>query len=237
MQLTLERRDQTDRTRRIAGVAITPNINEDYWTYRVRLSDKQAIVGFPKFNTIGIGFAVEEDWNTNFPYTVDAEETFQHIRDNKGDDAISDDDVRAAIALVQQAAREGPGRCAMTLFVADPIDSGEILHPSIVDTFVLDDGEHTRQLTAFARSLPPLRGLRRPDATGEHPVYRPETIGNVDELPTEPIPPTVYGPARPDDYRARHRAPTPAWALLVTGAGLGWLALAALALPVLAVLR
>jgi hypothetical protein len=106
MELKLERRGQADTTGSIGPVLITPNINEDYWTYRVRLSDKQAIVGFPKFMTIGIGFAVEEDWNTNFPYTVDAEETFQHIKHNKGDDAISDDDVRAAIALVQQAARE-----------------------------------------------------------------------------------------------------------------------------------
>lgn len=107
MELTLERRDQQNKTPILGGLAMmTPAIDEDYWAYRVRLSDKQAIVGFPKFMTIGIGFAVEEDWNTNFPYTVDTEETFQHIKRNKGDEAISDDDVRAAIALVQQAARE-----------------------------------------------------------------------------------------------------------------------------------
>lgn len=108
MELTLERRNQQDKSPILGGgmAVMTPPIDEDYWAYRVRLSDKQAIVGFPKFSTIGIGFAVEEDWNTNFPYTVDTEETFQHIKHNKGDEAISDDDVRAAIALVQQAARE-----------------------------------------------------------------------------------------------------------------------------------
>ena len=30
----------------------------------VRLSDAQAILGFPKYLTIGIGFAIEDDWNT-----------------------------------------------------------------------------------------------------------------------------------------------------------------------------
>ncbi len=109
MELKLERRDQANETPHIGPFMLTPAVNEDYWAYRVRLSDKQAIVGFPKFMTIGIGFAVEEDRNTNFPYTVDTEATFQHIKHNKGDDSISDDDVRAAIALVQQAAREDRG--------------------------------------------------------------------------------------------------------------------------------
>lgn len=108
MELKLERRDQTDKTPVIGGIVMmTPALGEDYWAYRVQLSDKQAVIGFPKFMTIGIGFAVEEaDWNTNFPYTVETERIFQHISHNKGDAAISDDDVRAAIALVQQAARE-----------------------------------------------------------------------------------------------------------------------------------
>jgi hypothetical protein len=108
MTLTLERRDQQNKTPILGGgiAMLTPAIDEDYWAYRVRLSDGQAIVGFPKFMTIGIGFAVEEDWNTNLPYTCETEEIFEHIRDNKGDDEIADDDVRAAIALVQEAARE-----------------------------------------------------------------------------------------------------------------------------------
>lgn len=103
--LTLERKTQADESAVTAGIAITPPIDESYWAYRVRLSDTQAIVGFPKFFTVGIGFAREEDWNTNLPYTSDAVEIFEHIRHNKGDDSISDDDVLAAIEMVQDAVR------------------------------------------------------------------------------------------------------------------------------------
>lgn len=108
MKLVLEAKGQADKSEVAPGLMITPPVgNEYYWAYRVRLSGKQAIVGFPKFGTVGIGFAVEEDdWNVNLPYTLETEKIFQHIRGNKGDDAISDDDVRAAIRLVQRAARQ-----------------------------------------------------------------------------------------------------------------------------------
>lgn len=107
MKLELETRAQRDQTKSAAGGALmmTPDLDEDYWAYRVRLSETQAIVGFPKFGTIGIGFAREDDdWNTNLPYRCETDKIFNHIRRNKGDDAISDDDVRAAILLVQEAA-------------------------------------------------------------------------------------------------------------------------------------
>ena len=108
MELVLERKGQ-ERLGEIAGdagggIAITPPIDEDYWAYRVRLSETQAIVGFPKFFTVGIGFAHEEDWNTNLPYTCDATEIYEHIAHNKGDDSISREDCIAAIRLVQEAA-------------------------------------------------------------------------------------------------------------------------------------
>jgi hypothetical protein len=110
MELTLERRDQQNKTKVVegggVGLMVTPTLGEDYWAYRVRLSGRQAIVGFPKFMTIGIGFAVEEDWNTNLPYTCSTEEIFNHISHNKGDDAIADDDVRNAISLIRDAAAE-----------------------------------------------------------------------------------------------------------------------------------
>ena len=104
--LTLETRDQRNENVRAGGLILTPIVNEDYWAYRVKLSDTQAIVGFPKFRTIGIGFAQEEDWNTNLPYTCGAEEIYDHIAHNKGDDAISREDCIAAIGMVQQAATE-----------------------------------------------------------------------------------------------------------------------------------
>ena len=109
MDLVLETRTEENGTPVIkAGgveVAFTPPIGENYWCYRVRLSDKQAVVGFPKFNTIGVGFAVEKaDWNTNLPYHVPVEKLFQHIKHNKGSRKIKDADVRTAIAMIQAAA-------------------------------------------------------------------------------------------------------------------------------------
>lgn len=105
MTLTLETRDQANETPAAGGVMLTPLVREDYWAFRVKLSDTQAIVGFPKFTTIGIGFAVEEDWNTNLPYTCDAEHIYGHIAHNKGDDAITREDCIAAIRMIQDAAK------------------------------------------------------------------------------------------------------------------------------------
>ena len=102
--LVLETRFQANISSEVGPFIMTPPISEDYWEYRVRLTKTQAIVGFPKFFTIGIGFSVEEDWNTNLPFTCDTEKIFQHIKHNKGDDSIPDDDVRAAIRMVQDAA-------------------------------------------------------------------------------------------------------------------------------------
>ena len=89
------------------GIMITPPLDEDYWYWRVQLGDNgQAILGFPKFTTIGIGFAQEqEDWNTNLPFPCSARKIFEHIKPNKGDEAISDTDCIEAIELVREAAR------------------------------------------------------------------------------------------------------------------------------------
>jgi hypothetical protein len=85
---------------------ITPPIDEDFWMMRVRLSEKQAVVCFPKFGTIGIGFQKEEDWNTKLPHTCDAREIFEHISCNKGDKSISDESCISAIQMLQVAIRE-----------------------------------------------------------------------------------------------------------------------------------
>ncbi len=105
MKLTLERKNQPDSTHIYDNVLTTPDIEEEYWTYRVKLSDTQAVLGFPKFFTTGIGFAVEEDWNINLPWTSDATDIFSHIRHNKGDDSIPDEDVISAIRMIQEAVR------------------------------------------------------------------------------------------------------------------------------------
>lgn len=94
---------KVEDTGNLGRVMITPPIDENYWLMRVPLSDKQAIVCFPKFMQMGIGFQHEEDWNTNLPSTCDAERIFNHIKHNKGDDTIPDDDCLAAIKLLQAA--------------------------------------------------------------------------------------------------------------------------------------
>lgn len=113
-QLVLEIKEQADTTLRLgndSGVSImvTPSVSPEYFVFRVRLSDDQAILGFEKFGTVGIGFASEEDWNTNLPYTCAAEQIFGHIKHNKGDAAIDDETVLEAIAMVQAAAHRFKG--------------------------------------------------------------------------------------------------------------------------------
>lgn len=88
-------------------VMITPPINEEYWLFRVKLTKKQGIVAFPKFGTYGIGFQVEEkDWNTNLPYQSSAEDIYNHISVNKGDENISELSCILAIKLLQIAIRD-----------------------------------------------------------------------------------------------------------------------------------
>jgi hypothetical protein len=106
-ELVLERKDQENETPVFGGglAMMTPKLGGDYWQYRVVVSDEQAVVGFPKFTTIGVGFAVEDDWNTNYPYTIPAAETYDHIAHNAGDEAITREVVIRAIELIQDAVK------------------------------------------------------------------------------------------------------------------------------------
>lgn len=120
--LVLERQGQDDQTPEIrtpgGSALLTPPINADYWAYRVTVADGQAIVGFPKFNSIGIGFAVEEDWNTNLPShiapgqrktpenRVAAQELLDHIRHNLGEHQVPDEVLIRAIEMIQEAVEE-----------------------------------------------------------------------------------------------------------------------------------
>lgn len=85
-------------------VQITPPINEEFWLLRVKLSEHQAIVAFPKFGVIGCGFAVEKDWNTNLPLVCSTDQLFNHIKHNKGNKGIKDEDCRRAIDLLRDTA-------------------------------------------------------------------------------------------------------------------------------------
>lgn len=110
--LILESKGQRDLSPRGGGIFVTPPIDESYWIYRVRLTDRQALIAFPKFGLVGIGFAVEDDdWNTNLPSDCDAVEIFEHIECNKGDDSISDEDCLAAIRMLQDAVSSGCDNC------------------------------------------------------------------------------------------------------------------------------
>lgn len=114
MELVLERRHQVDASPVLeeGGVTVimTPPIGDEYWAYRVRLTDTQAVVGFPKFGTVGIGYENEgDDWNLNFPYRAPVRDIRHHIRRNKGDDDIPDEQVLAAIQMIQAAVRHDRG--------------------------------------------------------------------------------------------------------------------------------
>lgn len=114
MELELERRDQANKTGVVgisetASAMISPMVDEDYWEYRVRVSDEQAVVGFPKYTTIGVGFAVEDgSWNTNLPYTLDAEYIANHIDVNRPK-GLRRATVVEAIKLIQAAAHADRG--------------------------------------------------------------------------------------------------------------------------------
>jgi hypothetical protein len=97
---------QSNDTFQVGSVALifTPPLDEDYWLFRVKLYEDQAMLGFPKFNTIGIGFAQEEDWNTNFPYTCTPEQIYDHIKHNKQYEQITEEQCLAAIRLIQEVA-------------------------------------------------------------------------------------------------------------------------------------
>lgn len=81
---------------------LTPAIGEDYWILRVPVSENQAVVAFPKFGVVGIGFQQEEDWNTNLPSSCSAEEIYEHIEHNKGDETIPIARCVQAIRMIQE---------------------------------------------------------------------------------------------------------------------------------------
>lgn len=104
----LEFRDKFKKSKdtlKVGNVTImmTPEIDEDYWIFRIKLFKDQALVAFPKFGTIGIGFAIEEDWNTNLPWGCETKEIYSHIKDNKKYKEISDKDCLLAINILQKA--------------------------------------------------------------------------------------------------------------------------------------
>jgi hypothetical protein len=88
-------------------IMFTPSINSEYYIMRVVLYKDQALVAFPKFGLIGVGFAIEEgSWNTNLPYEVPAERLYKHIRCNKKYRAITKQTCLEGLKLLQEACKQ-----------------------------------------------------------------------------------------------------------------------------------
>ena len=87
-------------------IMFTPDISEDYWLMRVVLYKDQALVAFPKFGLIGVGFALESDWNTNLPYQTSPERLYEHIKVNKKYRAITKETCIEGLKLLQAACKQ-----------------------------------------------------------------------------------------------------------------------------------
>ena len=87
-------------------IMFTPDISEDYWLMRVVLYKDQSIVAFPKFGMIGIGFAIESDWNTNLPYQTDTERLYNWIKRNKKYRAITKQTCLEGLKMLQEACKK-----------------------------------------------------------------------------------------------------------------------------------
>lgn len=85
---------------------ITPPLDEDYFIARVVLHRDQAIVIFPKFGTIGCGFAQEKDWNTNLPIRLPSNKIYNHIKHNKKYREITKKQCLQAIDMLRDWAME-----------------------------------------------------------------------------------------------------------------------------------
>lgn len=93
-------------------IMVSPPTGEDYWTLRVKLCKDQAVLGFPKMGSIGVGMALEENWDTNLPLwnsrspEENAERIARHIKCNKKYKSITIKMIEDAIILIDKGARD-----------------------------------------------------------------------------------------------------------------------------------
>ena len=81
---------------------VTPPLDGDYFIARVVLHKDQAVQIFPKFMTIGCGFAIEEgSWNTNLPLAWNTDELVDHIWKNRKYEEITKEMVAEAVDLLK----------------------------------------------------------------------------------------------------------------------------------------
>lgn len=85
--------------------------NKDNWIYRVKLSHKQAVIGYPHQGTIMIAFEHEDHLDLSVSYNQFTPELiYHHIQSNKGDDRIEDDTCVQAIQFIVEAAHHDIGQ-------------------------------------------------------------------------------------------------------------------------------
>lgn len=98
--------DENTQKLAASGILVTPPVSDAYWLFRVNLFEDQSVIAFPKFMTLGIGFAIEDDWNTNLPYKQEAEIICNHIWHNRRYIAIKKKRTICAIELLQKTIKE-----------------------------------------------------------------------------------------------------------------------------------
>ncbi len=76
-------------------------MDEQYYILKVNLFKDHSILAFPKFGTIGIGFALEDDWNCNLPISCTNERIYNHIKHNKKYKEITKKDCIKAIDMIK----------------------------------------------------------------------------------------------------------------------------------------
>ena len=89
-----------------AVVMVNPPVGVDYWVFKVRLYEDQAMIAFPKFGQMGISFLREERRNINLPAMSSAEDIWEHIKPNKKYMQITKKMGIKAIQMLQGACKE-----------------------------------------------------------------------------------------------------------------------------------
>ena len=87
-------------------IMVCPPTSADYWMFRVKLHKDQAVLGFPKYGLIGVGFAIEKDWNTNLPTNSGVSSIVNHIKHNRKYKAITDDMIKEAVELIIEGKKQ-----------------------------------------------------------------------------------------------------------------------------------
>ena len=86
-------------------IMMTPPIDEKYWVFRIKLHKDQAVVAFPKFGLMGIGFAQESNWNTNLPSCDSTKSIVDHIWENRKYPQVTYAILTKAVKMLQKASK------------------------------------------------------------------------------------------------------------------------------------